>query len=61
MVIVVLYSFYLLLLILVTVSCTKNADNWIYRRCKHFFIASSRSPPTATSPVEDGKFSSLFD
>lgn len=32
-----------------------------YRSCKHFFIASSISQPTTKSPVEDGKFSFLFD
>ena len=58
--VVVLYPFCPLLLILLTVSRTKD-DNWIYGNYKHFFIASSASPPTTTYPVKDGKISFLFD
>lgn len=58
--VVVFYPFCPLLLILLTVSRTKN-DDWIYGNYKHFFIASSTSPPTTTYPVEDGKISFLFD
>ena len=36
-------------------------NNYIFRNCKHFLIASSKSPPATTSPIEDGKVSFLFN
>ena len=57
---VVLFWFYLLLFVFSTLSCTKYS-NWIFRNCKHFLIASSKSPPTTKSPVDDGKIFFLFN